>query len=78
MRVSGSGVDDRRDGLMAMKMDRNLKHTRVRQGVISRTEIWDKGSNQESVEVTLAVTNNIGDMETEVSTSCIQRGTPVE
>jgi hypothetical protein len=52
LRVSGSGVDDRRDDLIAMKMDRNLKHTGVRQWIISRTEIWDKGSNQESVEVT--------------------------
>ena len=37
-----------------------------------------KGGAQESVEVILAVTHSIGDMEPEEATSCIQRGTPVE
>ena len=43
-----------------------------------KTETWDKGSTQESLEVILAVTHYIGDMEPEVATSCSQAETPVE
>ena len=42
------------------------------------TETSDKGSTQEPMEVTLAVTNYIGDIEPEEATSYSQAGTPVE
>ena len=43
-----------------------------------KTETWDKRGAQELIEVTLAVTHYIGDMELEEATFCIQTGTPVE
>ena len=42
------------------------------------TETWDKGGTQESMGVTLAVTDYIRDMEPEETTSCRQAQTPVE
>ena len=43
-----------------------------------KTETWDKGDTQESMEVTLAVTHLIGDVEPKKASSCTQTETPVE
>jgi hypothetical protein len=40
---------------------------------MNETETLDKGGTQESMEVTLAVTYCIGDMEPEEATSCTDR-----
>jgi molybdopterin synthase catalytic subunit len=42
------------------------------------SETWHKGGAQESVEVTLAVTHYIGDLELEEAILCSQTGTLVE
>jgi hypothetical protein len=39
---------------------------------------WDKGGTQESMGVTLALTQSIGNLKLEEATSCSQARTPVE
>jgi hypothetical protein len=66
---------DRRDGSMAMKMNRNLQLTGVKRwgGYLQdKTETWNQGGTQESIGVTLAVTHYIGDTEPEEATPYIQ------
>lgn len=46
--------------------------------MLDKTETLDKSGTQESVGVTLTVTHNFRDLETEDATSCIQAGTPME
>ena len=75
---SGSGVGrDRRDGQMAMRINGNLEVGRW--GYLQDvTETCNKGRTQESIEVILAVTHSIVDMELEEATSCSQAETPME
>jgi len=68
---------DRRDGYTAMKMNGNLQLIGVKRWghLQEKTETWHKGGIQESMEVTLAVTHNIGNVELEEATSYSQAGT---
>jgi hypothetical protein len=71
---------DRRDGQMSMKMNRNPKLMGVRRYGASprKHSVPGKGTAQEPMGVTLAVTHNIGYMEAEEAITCSQAGTPVE
>jgi hypothetical protein len=75
MWVSGSGVKkDMTEGLMVMKINGNLQLMLVSGGGYFPDDIdtRDKGEVKESMRVTLAVPDYIGDMEPEEAISCIQ------
>ena len=63
-----------------MEMNGNLQMKGMKMWKASQveTETWDKGSTQESMGVTIPVTQTTGDMQSEEATYCCQAGTPVE
>jgi hypothetical protein len=67
---------------MTMKGNLQLMEVRRCRGVgwhlEDKLETWDNRSAQESLQVTLHVTNNFEDMEPEDATSCSQAGTSLK